>query len=54
MRAILAKDVGKVLFETLVESVREEFPEATEAEIDESVARILCALAGVKYKGSVE
>ena len=54
MSAILAKDVGRVLLECLTEAVKEEFPEATEAEIDESVARILCALAGVKYKGSVE
>lgn len=51
MSAIPAKDVGRVLLETLYEAVAEEFPEATEAERDESVKRILCALGGVLYKG---
>ena len=51
MSAIPAKDVGRILFETLQETVREEFPEATEAEREQSVTRILCALGGVPYKG---
>jgi hypothetical protein len=51
---IPAKDIGKVLLEGLTEAVKEEYPEATAAEIDESVTRILCALGGVLYKGPVE
>ena len=51
MSAIPAKEVGRILFETLKETVAEEFPEATAAEREESVARILCALGGVLYKG---
>lgn len=54
MSAILAKDVGRILLEHLTDAVKEEFPEATAAEIDESVTRILCALGGVMYKGPVE
>lgn len=50
MSAIPAKEVGKILFDILKEAVAEEFPEATEAERDESIARILCALGGVKYE----
>ena len=51
MSAIPAKDIGRVLLETMYEAVAEEFPEATEAERDEAVTRILCALGGVLYKG---
>lgn len=51
---IPAKEVGKVLLEHLTEAVREEFPEATEDEIQESVTKILCALGGVMFKGPVE
>jgi hypothetical protein len=51
---IPAKDIGKVLLEDLTDAVKEEYPEATAAEIDESVTRILCALGGVLYKGPVE
>lgn len=51
---ILAKDVGRVLFEDLTNAVREEYPEATTEEIDESVTRILCALGGVLYKEPAE
>ena len=54
MSAIPAKEVGRILLETLREAVAEEFPEATEAEREESVTRILCALGGVMYKGPVE
>lgn len=45
MTTILAKDIGKMLFDMLKEAVAEEFPEASEAERDESIARILTALS---------
>ena len=48
---IPAKDVGRVILEDLREFARKEYPEATEAEREESVKRILCALGGVLYKG---
>ena len=51
---IPAKDVGRVILECLYQAVREEFPEATESEIDASVTRILCAMGGVMFDGPVE
>lgn len=42
---IKAKDVGKVILETLREIGRKEFPEKTEAEREEMLARFLGAWA---------
>ena len=48
---IPAKDVGRVILEDLREFAKKEYPEATEAEREESVKQFLCALGGVMFKG---
>jgi hypothetical protein len=48
---IPAKDVGRVILETLRESARKSLPDATEAEREESIARFLGVWGGAMFKG---
>ena len=49
--AILAKDVGRVILETLRESAREALPNATEAERERSIALFLGAAGDTMFMG---
>jgi hypothetical protein len=49
--AILAKDVGRVILETLRESAREALPDATEAEREESIAKFLGIMSDAMFAG---
>ena len=51
MSAILAKDVGRVILETLRESAREALPDATEAEREESIAKFLGIMSDTMFAG---
>lgn len=51
---IPAKDVGRVILETLRESARKSLPDATEAEREESIARFLGIWGGAMFKGPTE
>jgi hypothetical protein len=51
MSAILAKDVGRVILETLRESAREALPDATEAEREESIAKFLGIMSDAMFAG---
>ena len=52
--AILAKDVGRVILETLRESAREALPNATEAEREESIAKFLGVMSDAMFTGPVK
>ena len=41
MALIPAKDIGRLIFQNLVDAVNEEYPDATEEEKNEAMARIL-------------
>ena len=49
--AILAKDVGRVILETLRESAKEALPDATEAEREESIAKFLGIMSDAMFAG---
>jgi hypothetical protein len=49
--AILAKDVGREILETLRESAREALPDATEAEREESIAKFLGIMSDAMFAG---
>jgi hypothetical protein len=49
--AILAKDVGRVILETLRESAKEALPDATEAEREESIAKFLGIMSDTMFAG---
>jgi hypothetical protein len=48
---IPAKDVGRVILETLRESAREALPDATEAEREESIAKFLGIMSNTMFAG---
>jgi len=48
---IPAKDVGRVILETLRESAREALPDATEAEREESIAKFLGIMSDTMFAG---
>ena len=48
---IPAKDVGRVILETLREISRESLPDATEAEREESIAKFLGGVSNVMFEG---
>jgi hypothetical protein len=48
---IPAKDVGRVILETLRESAREALPDATEAEREESIAKFLGIMSDAMFAG---
>jgi hypothetical protein len=47
--AILRKDIGRKMLETLRESAREALPDATEAEREESIAKFLGIMSDVMF-----
>jgi hypothetical protein len=49
--AILAKDVGRKILETLRESARQALPDATEAEREESIAKFLGVISDAMFAG---
>jgi hypothetical protein len=49
--AILAKDVGRKILETLRESAKEALPDATEAEREESIAKFLGIMSDTMFAG---
>jgi hypothetical protein len=49
--AILRKDIGRKILETLRESAREALPDATEAEREESIAKFLGIMSDVMFAG---
>jgi hypothetical protein len=51
MSAILRKDIGREILETLRESAREALPDATEAEREESIAKFLGIMSDVMFAG---
>ena len=52
--AILRKDVGRKILETLRESAREALPDATEAEREESIAKFLGIMSDAMFSGPSE
>ena len=51
MNAILRKDIGREILETLRESAREALPDATEAEREESIAKFLGIMSDAMFAG---
>jgi hypothetical protein len=49
--AILAKDIGRKILETLRESAREALPDVTEAEREESIAKFLGIMSDAMFAG---
>ena len=49
--AILRKDIGRMILETLRESAREALPDATEAEREESIAKFLGIMSDAMFEG---
>ena len=54
MTMIPVKDIGRVIWDDLCESVAQEYPEKSEAEREEVVSRILDAWADSMFAGPVE
>jgi hypothetical protein len=52
--AILRKDIGRKILETLRESAREALPDATEAEREESIAKFLGIMSDAMFAGPSE
>ena len=48
---IPAKDVGRVILEDLREFAKKEYPDASEAEREEMIAKFLNALGGALFAG---
>ena len=51
MSAILRKDIGREILETLRESAKEALPDATEAEREESIAKFLGIMSDAMFAG---
>ena len=53
MSIIPAKDVGRVILEDLREFAKKEYPDATEAEREEMLAKFLNAWAGSMFTAKI-
>jgi hypothetical protein len=51
MSAILRKDIGREILETLREISKEALPDATEAEREESIAKFLGIMSDTMFAG---
>jgi hypothetical protein len=49
--AILRKDIGREILETLRESAKQALPDATEAEREESIAKFLGIMSDAMFAG---